>query len=200
MAGRRNRWPAALAASLLVIAACGCLGTPKIEDRWTRIDLVSSTVAPYQAVPAGGSQPVAVSARVTFRSILTGFAVVDLRSSATLSGGDVVLDPAGPRLRMAQDIDRILAQSVSVGRATRAVAGWDHLVQQIDLSFVGAVPATVDSAGSSGGLFLVCYLGAGEEMERADGSDTLIVTPYGSETYRVLPVGMKLVLAPPVAQ
>lgn len=197
----RRRAGLAHAAVLLIAATLsgGCLGKPKIEDRWTRIDFVSSTVAPYQALPAGASQPVSVRAKITYRSILTGFAVVDLRSSTTVSNGEVAIDPQGPRLRMAQDIDRILASSVSLGRATRAVTGWDHLVQNLDLSFVGALPASIDSAGTSGGLFLLCYLGEGDEMERADGTDTLMVTPFGSEAYEVLPVGMKLGLAAPVA-
>jgi hypothetical protein len=191
------------AAVLLAVAAAGswgCFDEPGIEERWTRVDLVGANVTPAQALPAGAAQPVTMNVKVTFRTILTGYAVADLRVSHSITNGSVALDPDGPRLQLAQDIDRVLANSVSVGRATRAVTGWDHLVFPLDLSFTGAVPATLDSAGLGGGLFLVCYLGAGEKMERADGTDTLIVTPFGSEAYQVLPFGMKLALAAPVPQ
>ena len=52
MRAAANRALAIAALAVAATTAGGCLGTPKIEDRWTRIDLVSSTVAPFQALPS----------------------------------------------------------------------------------------------------------------------------------------------------
>jgi len=100
---------------------------------------------------------------------------------------------------MATDMDRLLATSVSMGREARAVTGWDHLIQHIDFAFTGDVPGTVtDSVGTGPtvGLFLVCYLGSGVKVERNDGSDTVIVTPYPSAPYQILPVGLTVKVTP----
>jgi hypothetical protein len=92
---------------------------------------------------------------------------------------------------MAQDIDRILLNSVSMGRAIRAVTGWDHLIQRVDFNFSAPVPAAGDSSmGPGGGLFLLCYLGSGVKLELPSGADSIIVTPYNSSNYQILPVGM----------
>lgn len=200
----RVRRTSALRRSLLLLSLPGavllggCLGEPKLEDRWTRIDVVSASVTPFQTVPPGAMQPITMQAAITYRSIITGFAVVDLRASTSVPASSVNVQPTAARLNMAQDIDRILLNSVSVGRATRAITGWDHLIQHIDFTFDGAIPAMIDSAGpGTGGLFLLCYLGSGDEVERADGSDTLIVTPFNSTQYQLLPIGMELALAAP---
>jgi hypothetical protein len=187
------------AAAALALAACalpvaGCLGAPEIEDRWTRIDLESANHAPNQAVTPGVRDSVAITARITYRSILTGFAVAELRASNTVANGSVTLDPDASREPMAYDIDRILANSVSVGRTVRPVTGWDHLVQTLDLSFAAVPPASIDTTGATSGLFLLCYLGSGEEIELRDGSDSIAITPFVSTEYRILPVGMKLTL------
>jgi len=140
-----------------------------------------------------------VSSDVYYRRILTGYAVAELRASTTLSPGMLVLDPNADRLRMANDMDRLLATSVSMGREARAFTGWDHLIQHMDFAFTGVVPGTVtDSVGTgpTAGLFLVCYLGSGVKVERQDGTDTVIVTPYASSPYQILPVGLSVTVAP----
>jgi hypothetical protein len=195
-AGRRAR----RAAALLVLAAAlpalaGCLGKPTIEDRWTRIDLVSSNHTQGEAVAPGVRDSIALVARITYRSILTGYAVAELRASNTVPSGTVTLAPDADRPMMASDIDRILAGSVSVGRVVRPFTGWDHLVQTMPLSFAAVPPAMVDTSGATSGLFLLCYLGSGERIELRDGSDSIAVTPYVSSAYQILPVGMKLSLA-----
>jgi len=184
-----------LAAGALALAALlvgGCFDEPEIEDRWTRLDVESSSLTPYGAVPPGAVVPVTLGTRLTFRKIVTGYAVAELRASSAIHAGDVALHPDAPRVPMAQQIDALLASSVSLGRGTRAITGWDHLVQRIDFAFDVVVPAGLDSTGVPPGLFLVCYLAEGEEVERVGMSDTLIVTPFNSMQYELLPVGMEL--------
>jgi hypothetical protein len=189
-----------LAALLLVP---GCLGKPKITDRWSRIDLLGANVSNGQVITPGVRESLSVSTNIIYRSILTGFAVADLRVSGTISPAAVQVAPDAPREQMAYDIDAVLANSVSVGRATRAVTGWDHLMQRLDLSFAGDVPASLPvaqaPAGAPVGVFLLVYLGSGQKIERIDGSDTLLVTPFKSTDYQILPVGVTLSLPAPVA-
>ncbi len=184
---------------LLALASSGCLGEPKVEDRWTRVDIAGSNLVTAQQVSAGSALPITVSTDITFRRILTGYAVAELRASTSLSPALLQLRPDADRLRMANDIDRLLATSVSMGRMTRAITGWDHLIQRIDFSFTGVVPGSVtDSLGTGpvAGLFLVCYLGSGQRIELANGMDSVAVTPFVSNVYEVLPVGLPLTVVP----
>ena len=190
---------ARVACAALALATAGCLDEPKIEDRWTRVDMVGASLAPSQSVPAGSTIPVSVSSNITYRRILTGYAVAELRASTTIAPGMLQMDPDADRLRMANDMDRLLATSVSMGREARAITGWDHLIQHIDFSFTGVVPGTVtDSTGTgpTAGLFLVCYLGSGIKEELPSGADTVIVTPFPSAPYQILPVGLPVTVAP----
>jgi hypothetical protein len=190
------RW---LAGATLALAAAGCLDEPKLEDRWTRVDMTGASLAPSQPVPAGSTIPVQLGSDIYYRRILTGYAVAELRASTTFSAGTLLMDPDADRLRMATDMDRLLATSVSMGREARAVTGWDHLIQHIDFSFTGVVPGTVtDSLGTgpTAGLFLVCYLGSGVEIELPSGADSVIVTPYPSAPYQILPVGLPVTVTP----
>ena len=175
------------------LALSGCFDKPKIEDRWTRLDVVTSSLAPGQLVTAGATQPIALRATVTYRSLLTGYAVTELRAGDTVAAAQSALAPGAARVPMAQEIDVILQHSRSLGRATRAVTGWDHLIQTIDFAFDGAVPAGPDSTGGSR-LFLLCYLGSGERVELPSGADTILITPFVSAEHEVLPVGMDLYL------
>jgi hypothetical protein len=190
---------ARLACAALALASAGCLGAPKIEDRWTRVDMTGASLAPGQTVTAGSLLPVQVSSDIYYRRILTGYAVAELRASTSITPGMLQLDPNADRLRMANDMDRLLATSASMGREARAVTGWDHLIQHIDFSFIGVVPGSVtDSLGTgpTAGLFLVCYLGSGVKIELPTGGDTVIVTPFPSTPYQILPVGLPVAVAP----
>ena len=190
---------ARLACAALALAVAGCLEAPKLEDRWPRVDMTGASLAPAQSVPAGSTIPVQVSSDLYYRRILTGYAVAELRASTSISPGMLQMNPNADRLRMANDMDRLLATSVSMGREARAVTGWDHLIQHIDFAFTGVVPGSVtDSVGTgpTAGLFLVCYLGSGVKVERQDGTDTVIVTPYPSTPYQILPVGLSVTVAP----
>jgi hypothetical protein len=182
---------AALAFTLVATTSGGCLDEPEIEDRWTRLDLNASSLGTNTIVSQAALDSITVTTSITYRTIITGVAVAELRASPSLSTADVALGPEAPRTTMAGDIDRLLANSVSLGRATHAITGWDHLIQRIDFGFRATA-----SPGASG-YFLVCYLGDGEEVERADGTDTLIVTPFVSSVAQILPVGIEL--APPSA-
>jgi hypothetical protein len=195
MSSTARRACARLAPVALLLGAVligGCFDEPEIEDRWTRLDITSSNLTANQALSPGASESISVSLDITYRKIVTGFCVAELRAS-TITSGSVALNPNAPRLRMAQDIDRILANSVTRGRAVRPVTGWDHLIQHLDLGFQGAVPAAGDP--SAAGLFLLCYLGSGEEVEIQGGMDSVIVTPFGSEAFEILPIGMELQVA-----
>ena len=186
--GRAGRI-ALLAAGASLLA--GCFDAPTLEDRWTRVDLVSENVSQFQSMPLGAPESLSVTADITYRAIVTGYAVADLRVSPTLPPGSLHLDPNASRTVMAADVDSLLAHSYSVGRATQAVTGWDHLIQRVTLSFTGHVPAVLDSTNTTGGgLFLVCYLGTGDLQRRFAMSDTLVVTPFPSGPYKILPVGM----------
>jgi hypothetical protein len=187
----RARAGAVVLAALVALPVLGCFDAPKLEDRWTRVDLVSSSVTNGQTLPAGTAQPIQVGVTVIYRSILTGYAVAELRASSSVPRSSVALGPNAARLPMAQDIDRILASSVTCGRAVRPVTGWDHLMQNIDFAFIGNVPAASDSSmGPTGGLFLLCYLGSGVKVELPSGADPIVVTPFVSSAYQVLPVGL----------
>ena len=191
-----RRAVAGLALAACALPAAGCLGEPKIEDRWTRVDITSANHTQGQAVMPGVRDSVSVAARITYRSILTGFAVAEMRASNVVPNGSVTLAPDAAREPMAYDIDRILANSVSVGRVVRPVTGWDHLIQTLDLSFGAVPPATLDSTGATSGLFILCYLGSGDEIELQDGSDSIAITPFVSNEYKILPVGMKVAVSP----
>ncbi|HKQ59158.1 MAG TPA: hypothetical protein VJY35_14955 [Candidatus Eisenbacteria bacterium] len=174
----------------------GCLWEPKVEDQWTRVDLESASVVPYQALPTGTPVTFTGRANVTYRAILTGAMVAELRASSSLTSAAMALHPDADREVMAAAIDRIMQSSVSLGRDTRLVTGWDHLIVPFDFSFSASVPAVLDSAGAPIGLFLICYLGSADEIELPGGGDSLVVTPYVSTQYQVLPVGMTFTAGP----
>src|SRR4029450_7361539 len=116
-----------LAVASLVVAALlgGCVfDEPDLEDRWTRLDIEGSNVPLTRVFVAGARESGAVSAAITHRKIGTGFAVTELRASSSLGPLDVALSENAPRLRMATDIDRVLANSLTLGRATPSRAGW----------------------------------------------------------------------------
>jgi hypothetical protein len=176
------------------LALASCLGEPEIDERWTLLELVSMTPQPNQA--RSGSQPlnVNVTGRVTYRDILTGFLVAEVRYSPTIQSNSLPLDPAEHTLECAQTVDQILAGSVTAGRATRAGTGWDHLMQDVDHSFTAQVPPALSTGG---GLFLVLYMGEGDEIELADGSDSLVVTPFVSTSHEILHTGFPLTITFP---
>lgn len=175
-------------------ALIGCLDEPGIDETWTKLEFLSVTPGPKQTRSA--SQPISVSVkgRVTYRSILTGFLVAEVRYSPTIAPKSVALNPDVHSLNEAEDIDRILANSVTAGRATRASTGFDHLMQDVDLTFTAQVPAAAMTG--TGGLYLLLYMGDGDKVERQDGTDTLVVTPFRSTSREILHTGFALNVTP----
>jgi len=179
---------------LALIAVAGCLNEPEIDERWTKLEFLSASPIPGTVMPAGQTVDVTVTGRITYRDILTGFVVAEVRYADSIAPTDVVLNPAQHTLHEAGGVDRILANSVTAGRATRAVTGFDHLMQDFTLSFTAQ--GWPDSVAGSG-LFLVFYIGEGEEIELQDGTDSLVVTPFVSTDYEVLHTGFALDIPPP---
>lgn len=190
--GRRPKWVAVLPLVGALLSS-GCLGEPEIDQRWTLLEMTSVTPQPNQSRSASQPINVTVKGRVTYRDIVTGFMVAEVRYSPTLNSLSLPLNKDEHTEECAASVDQILANSVTAGRATRAVTGWDHLMQDVNLSFTATVPP---AALTSGGMFLVLYLGAGEEVERANAPDTLIVTPFISSDKEILHTGFPLTITP----
>lgn len=176
-----------------ITAVWGCLDAPTIDETWTKLEFLSTTPTPKQSRSVSAPINVSVKGRVTYRSILTGFLVAEVRYSPTITPKSVALNPDEHTLRDAESIDRILANSVTAGRATYPSTGFDHLMQDVDLSFTAQLPA---GAATAGGCFLLLYMGEGEKIERQGEPDTLIVTPFVSTKKEVLHTGFALNVAP----
>jgi hypothetical protein len=183
-------------AGLLVLGAAltvaGCLGEPSIEERWTLLELESPDPVQGDPFAQGGSADFAVAAKAVYREIFSGFLVAELRYSDSLTVNDVVLDPEGDdtHLAVAREVDRILGNSVTAGRNARAVVGFDHLVQRVDLSFTAFDPR--GTTGGNGAFFLLLYLAHGEEIELESGADSLVLDPILSSELEVLSTGAEV--------
>jgi hypothetical protein len=178
----------------------GCLGEPEIDDRWTKVEMVNVAPGPAETQPAGQAFDVAVNGRITYRKIVTGFLVAEMRYSDTITPDQVALDPERHNETNAAQIDMILANSVTMGRATRAVTGFDHLMQDINLSFTTSAPAAMFPGGTGpavGGMYLLLYMGDGDEIELQDGRDSLVVTPFVSGDREILHTGFEFQITPP---
>jgi hypothetical protein len=193
---RRRRIPARALLVLFTVSASAlmsCLDAPTIDETWTKLEFLSTTPTPKQSRSVSAPINVSVKGRVTYRSILTGFLVAEVRYSPTITPKSVALNPDEHTLRDAESIDRILANSVTAGRATYPSTGFDHLMQDVDLSFTAQLPA---GATTTGGCFLLLYMGEGEKIERQGEPDTLIVTPFVSTKKEVLHTGFAINVAP----
>lgn len=176
----------------------GCLGDPPIEERWTLLEIVDgpdvSSIVPGQATP------ISLTARITYREILTGAVIAEVRASTSLQPADTGFEFDSDPLGEAQDVDEVLRNSVSLGFATRAVTGFDHLVQDIPLTIdaAGLTPAIPNSSaadslqGAASGLFLVVYFGEVDEVEVAGGEEIEVVTPFFSDQWEILSTGVEL--------
>lgn len=188
---------------LFVLGVCGCLDEPEIDERWTLLEFLSVDPAPSQAVNGSGSMAVTVSGRITYRAIRTGFLVIEARYSPYMSGRSARLDHEEHTLEEAQRVEMVLENSVTAGRGVKAVTGFDHLMQQVDLEFDAVFPADLftgpaDSVANRG-MFVVMYLAEGDEIELDGGRDSLVVTPFDVEETEVLFTGYALTTLDPAA-
>lgn len=184
--------------SVIVVAAlAGCLGRPEIEERWTHVELVSSNIDPTVPVVLG-TDVIQGRVRVTFREILTGFLVAELRASNDLLYDMVELNPQEQRIGTARDVDAILQRSVTAGREVHAITGYPQLQREMEFTF-DPFDANVLLPGATNALYLVVYLGEGEEIELEDGRDSLVVTPFYSSEYDILTQGIAVPLDDPAA-
>lgn len=194
----------AVAACCALVAQSGCLGDPPIEERWTRLEILDASPTDASVYTVGSATtPVSMRVRVTYREILTGFLVAELRAGSGLTTAETQLDAEDP-LAVARDVDRILASSTAIGTEAIPVTGWDHLVQELDVAFDAgtATPTAADSsvaaAGSvpvtSSGLFLVLYFSDDvQEVELQSGEEIEVVTPVFSDQRDILSTGIEIV-------
>jgi hypothetical protein len=180
----------------------GCLGEPPVEKRWTLLELQAAAPTMGDPFAAGGAPQFTVQAKATYREIFSGFLVAELRYSDSLAVGDVFLDPhtKDKHLDVARAVDRVLQSSVTAGRNAKAVVGFDHLMQQADLSFTAfdprgrALPG-YGPVGSNGTFFLLLYLAHGDKVELPSGRDTLLLDPVLSTDLDVLSTGVEILPA-----
>jgi hypothetical protein len=179
----------AIRARLLPLAAlllAGCLGEPKIEDRWTRLDVFEP---PAVAPVAPGTAHLDLRGQVIYRSVMTGFIVAEIRVSDTVPYGSVDFDPERDRVQIMDDVNLVLQNSTSAGFTALPFAGWDHLIQDVEL----AIDLPVPPPPAGGGVYLLFYLADGEEEELPTGEEILVITPFDFPGREVLPVGVELV-------
>lgn len=193
----RNAGRAAGRASAALLVP-GCLGDPPIEERWTRLEFAQAPSV--TEVAPGQSTPITLTARLTYREILTGFVIAEVRRSDTLTADDVEFERTDDPLLLAREVDRVIAESTSLGFASRAVTGFDHLIQEIPLEIDAGFPppaadgTAVDSTAVAGGagMFLLLYIGDVDEVELRNGDEIEVVTPRLSEANELLTVGVEL--------
>jgi hypothetical protein len=193
-------------ASLAIVALSGCLGEPPIEETWTRLEILEASPTDAAAFAVGSATtPVTMRARVTYREILTGFLVAELRAGSGITTAETALDADDP-LAVAREVDQILGSSTAIGTEAIPVTGWDHLVQELTITFDAgtATPTAMDSsvaaAGSmpvtSTGLFLLLYFSDDvQEVELDSGEEIEIVTPVLSDQRDILSTGIEIVPA-----
>jgi len=176
-----------------LVLAAGCLDEPEIDERWTLVEMLATSPGPGANLPADRDIDISVTGQITYRDIETGFLVAEARYAENLDRTGLVLDHTVHELGSALEIERILENSVTAGRATKAVTGFDHLMQTVDLSFTARVPGALGAAPPDSAtyrnLFLVLYMGEGEEIELQNGVDSLVVTPFRVEETQVLFTG-----------
>ncbi len=194
---RGNKFPvSAIAAVCMAAALAGCLDEPEIDERWTLVELMATSPGPSALLPADQEVDIAVTGRITYRDIETGFLVAEARYADNLNRSGLVLDHSQHTLASALEIETILNNSVTAGRAVKAVTGFDHLQQTINLAFSAQVPPemTAGDPDSSGfrGLYLLLYMAEGEEIELEGGADSMVVTPFRVEETQVLHTGHPL--------
>ncbi len=192
---RRVPFRAALLGASFLLG--GCLGEPPLEERWTRLEILETSE--LTGLAPGTAAPVTVRARITYRELLTGAVIAELRAGNAITHADTGFERGeGDPLATAQDVDFVLRNSTSLGFDARPVTGFDHLIQEMELTFdSGFVPPSPDDlppAQPAGGspIFLVLYFGDVDEVEIDGGMEIEVVTPTFSDEADILSVGIEI--------
>ena len=196
---------ASLLAGLAFTAAC--LEEPPLEERWTYLEIVDATPTDAAQYSVGGTTPVAVSGRITYRELLTGFLVADLRATDVFTTDDTNFEREDLQdmqyLDRAREVDLVLQNSISLGFDAVPITGFDHLIQDVTFSFdAGAIQPfqQVDTTATyaATGLFLLLYFSDDvQEVELSNGQEVEVVTPTFSDERDILSMGIELVPQPP---
>jgi hypothetical protein len=183
----------------LAVAGSGCLGEPPIEERWTLLEITSGPSA--ATVVPGQPTAIDLGTRLTYRELLTGAVVAEVRASNLLTPADVDFSTEDALART-QMVDYVLRNSSSLGFATRLTTGFDHLIQEFSMTIdaAGTVPPMPDGfvadslnvAGPGTTLFLLVYYGQVDEVEIEGGDEIEVVTPFFSDQYDILATGVVL--------
>jgi hypothetical protein len=193
---------ARLLVALVAPAVAGCLGEPTVDERLTHLEILDASPVAADAFTVGGATPVEMTVRVTYREILTGHVIAELRASETLTSDDTRFDLEAAWVAKSEDVDRILDESVSLGFAAVPATGWDHLVQELALSFDAGTPppdasGVAPTVGAPTGLFLLLYFSTDvEEVELENGDEIEVVHPLYSRDHPILYSGVEIVAAP----
>lgn len=169
----------------LLLLLTGCLGEPGVEELWTRLDIASPTNGGALVVEDGS---VTVAGSITYRRILTGSVIVEVRVSDVIGPEDVNLDPAVPRMDALHDVETILSNSRAVGGTSMPVTGWDHLIHSFELTFEAGLPADP----GPGAIFVLLYFGEVEEIETPSGGEQTVFHPADFEEMEILPAGAEI--------
>ena len=173
----------------LSLSLSGCLDAPDEDDLWTRLDIESVEPLSHEKLVRGETVSVRVRGSVTYRSIITGAVALEIRQSDNVGYGEVRLEDDRNRLGVLHDVNLILENSRVVSAVSRNVAGWDHLIHQMDFEFDVRLPA--DSG--RGGVYAILYLGEANEVELPNGEEVTVVTAFDFEERHILPTGVELV-------
>ena len=119
--GRLTWIKAAVAAAAAgAIALGGCLGEPEVDEQWTLVEVLDVSPQPGHTATAGQPLNVTVNGRITYRRILTGFLVAEVRYSPAVPPSQVALDLTRHTEQVARGVDLILANSDGTdGRSRR---------------------------------------------------------------------------------
>lgn len=162
----------------------GCLGEPDVDDRWTRLDVL----APDPVAMIEG-ETLNVTGAITYRTILTGDVIAELRISDVVGYDAVNLTPEADRMGVLEDVELILSNSQTVESAFFRVTGWDHLIQELQFQFdASALPTDL----GAGGMYVILYFGTVDDMELPDGSEVTVIEAADFRESEILPTGVEI--------
>lgn len=183
----------------IVLTAAGCLEEPPIEERWSNVRIDGQSLEGAAPLAIGDSTRITVATSVRFEDLVTGFVVAELRASQSLGYEDLAIDTIEDPILESEAVERIIAQSIPVGRATHATVGFPQLIRRFEFQFDVQIPSFVSEnydppGGSPQSLYLLVYLAEGDEIRLTTGQDSLVVNPFVTQDMRVLHKGIPIPL------